>query len=336
MRLRSAQSCCHGPLAETNTVPWQPSVPTCRSSRSKRKYYSELRFKRTVSEWRSRRGRASVGTHNQIMSSSPRHLLLLLLAALPPTFGLRSDRRLKSPMKSPTLLRLRGGLLVPPAPVGMVASGLGLVSGLYCGLQPTAACGAYGISNPSAATARMTRLLGATNVAQGTLGVAAICGLATSTAIGISQAPLVLVSLWEAMPARPWPKMPAGTLQGAYDGGGLGRWTRHSPLVLVFAFSLATAMACSFGTAVPACASLCGAATLLTCGLPAALAPRWVAARVLVPHEDEKDDAQWRGMLQNVGNQLSSFAVLQVGCPFDPLPPALLWPLLTSSCPSRR
>jgi hypothetical protein len=37
MRLRSAQSCCHGPLAETNTVPWQPSVPTCTSSRSKRK-----------------------------------------------------------------------------------------------------------------------------------------------------------------------------------------------------------------------------------------------------------------------------------------------------------
>ena len=188
---------------------------------------------------------------------------------------------------------------VPPTPVGSVASSLGLISGLYCGLQPTAACGAYGISEPSVATARMTRLLGATNVAQGTLGLAALCGMTASSALAIAQVPLIVVASLEVM-------------QAASRGRMEGYWARRWPLLLLCSISLATAAACTWSTAGPLAASLGGTATLLCCGLPAALAPRWVAARALAPHEEETTGAQSRGMLQNLGNQLSSFAVLQV------------------------
>ena len=235
------------------------------------------------------------------MSSSLHALVTLTAAALSSTSALETKHQHHRVSPPAVIFQLRGGALlgVPPTPVGNVASSLGLISGLYCGLQPTAACGAYGISEPSVATAAMTRLLGATNVAQGTLGLAAICGMTASSALAIAQVPLIVVTSVEM-------------IQAAARGRMEGCWARRSPLLLLCSLSLATGAACACAIAVPLAASLGGAASLLCCGLPAALAPRWVAAKSIVPHEEEKKDAQSRGMLQNLGNQLSSFAILQV------------------------
>ena len=202
------------------------------------------------------------------------------------------------------VLKLRGGaalLGVPPSPVATAASSLGLISGIYCSLAPTAACMHYGLGAPSAATARMCRFLGVTNVAQGTLGLAALTGTRAHWAIAMGQFPLLWITAVETI-------VQLAHNREAGEGGG----TSRTPLFFALTLGLATAT-CGFRDAfMPLAAIFGGGWLLLLCGLPASLMPRWVAGKLLHSHEDEADDAAWRGMLQNVGTQMSSFAVLQV------------------------